>query len=135
VGKKSKQVLEDLYDCSTVDELDSLEDVISSNRLAKRLAQNVKKLEFINKKDPKMKKPSESANKTSVYMSQIEVHAKCNNCGKQMTGKLLDYFYQPDAKIVIPFIEYTCCHCGKHGKRAVNSAALSPHDFDMKYFN
>lgn len=135
MGKNSKRIVDDLYDCSTLDELEPLEDAISSNRLAKRLQQNIKKIDSQNKKENKMKKSSDSANKASIYMSTVEVPAKCNGCGKQMTGKLLDYFYQPDARIVIPFIEYTCCHCGKHGKRAVTAAALSPHDFDMKYFN
>lgn len=135
MSKNSKRIVNDLYNCSTLDELEPLEDVISSNRLAKRLQQNVKKLDLINKKESKMKKSSDSVSKASIYMSTVEVSAKCNNCGKQMTGKLLDYFYQPDAKICIPYIEYTCCHCGKHGKRAVTAAALSPHDFDMKYFN
>lgn len=153
MGKKANQLRYDLYE-DPEDSYQSPEDYaydedeeyspISTNKgikQEKQVSQRARKEQERLERDAKREaKRGQQAKSSSTQkgiptepISTVPVRTYCNMCKSNVNGTLIGYFWQPNANVFIPFIDYVCRDCGHVGRRSVVANALPPAEFEHYY--
>ena len=129
MSKSSRKLYSNIYegdimDLDIIEELEKVEPILSNKAIRKAARQSSGTIG---------KQQNISILKNSVTINPVD--ATCNKCSGKIVGELLSDIYVPNLNKLVPFISYSCKHCGHSGKRSVLTLALPPDAYDRKYFN